>query len=102
MQKNMDTVLNDDYEKEKEIALRHLSRPISMDVLQWPDEWTKLRVYQNEPYAQDTYAREFFSDYLEGCEYIRRKFLETKDIKYYECLMKILPHCIYEHIVDNY
>ena len=87
--------------REKKITMQQMSSPISLGCVQWPDEWTKLSVHKNEPYTQDTNVYKFISDYLEGCEYLRRKFLETQDIKYYECLMEILPHCIYEHIVDN-
>lgn len=50
-----------------------------------------LKVYDREPYNEDTFLYHVWEELGEVCETLRQRYLETKDIRYWKELIRILP-----------
>lgn len=66
------------------------STPITRDCFEM-DDYTTLKVFDREPYAIDDTTEECWDGIIEICETLRKRYNETKDIKYWKELIRILP-----------
>ncbi|MBO7694622.1 MAG: hypothetical protein J6T10_18555 [Methanobrevibacter sp.] len=66
------------------------SNPITIEDFEM-DDFKKVKVYDKEPYNYDTYTDEIWESIIEICETLRKRFIETKDKKYWKELIRILP-----------
>ena len=66
------------------------SREITRDDFEM-DDFDKVKVYDREPYNIDTYIDEVWDQLIEVCETLRRRYIETKDVRYWKELIRILP-----------
>ena len=64
--------------------------PITMDCFEM-DDYDNVKIYDREPYNIDTYINDVWEQLIEVCETLRHRYLETKDIKYWKELIRILP-----------
>lgn len=55
------------------------------------DDYEDMKVYDNEPYDIDEYTDDIWEDIINACETLRKRYLETKDIKYWKELIRLLP-----------
>lgn len=68
------------------------SKPITIEDFEMDDFDESTKVYDCEPYNPDVYIKEIWEDkVIEVCEYLRRRYLKTKDKKYWKELIRILP-----------
>lgn len=68
--------------------------PITWDCFEFNDysyESSILPVYDNEPYNIDTSVNDMWEEIIGYCETLRKRYLETKDMKYWKELIRILP-----------
>ena len=68
--------------------------PITWDCFELNDysyESSILPVYDNEPYNIDTSVNDMWEEIIGYCETLRKRYLETKDMKYWKELIRILP-----------
>lgn len=55
------------------------------------DDYENMKVYDNEPYNIDDYTDDVWEDIINACETLRKRYLETKDIRYWKELIRLLP-----------
>ena len=67
------------------------STPITKDCFEMDDFNEDIMMYQNEPYNPDTYMSEFWDMFISDLEYLRKKYNETKDKRYWKELIRLLP-----------
>ena len=67
------------------------STPITIDCFEMDDFNEDIMMYQNEPYNPDTYMSEFWDMFINDLEYLRKKYNETKDKRYWKELIRLLP-----------
>jgi len=65
--------------------------PITMDCFETDDFDGTLKIFDNEPYKEDTYIDEIWEDDIYILETIRQRYLETKDKRYWKALIRRLP-----------
>ena len=66
------------------------STPITKDCFEM-DDYSNCLVYDNEPYGIDSYTDDIWDEIICHCETLRKRYLETKDIKYWKELIRLLP-----------
>lgn len=66
------------------------STPITRDCFEM-DDYATLKVFDREPYNFDETTEDCWDGIVEICETLRQKYNETKDIKYWKELIRILP-----------
>jgi len=66
------------------------STPITRDCFEM-DDYATLKVFDKEPYSIDETTEDCWDGIIEICETLRQKYNETKDIKYWKELIRILP-----------
>jgi hypothetical protein len=66
------------------------STPITMDCFE-TDDFNDVMVFDCEPYNPDVWIKECWEDLINIFETLRKKFNETKDVKYWKELIRILP-----------
>ncbi len=67
------------------------SRPITKDCFEMDDYDGSLKVYDKEPYNIDDYVDDIWDSVINYCETLRKRYLETKDQKYWKELIRLLP-----------
>ena len=67
------------------------STPITKDCFEMDDYVGSLKVYDKEPYNIDDYVDDIWDNIIDYCETLRKRYLETKDQKYWKELIRILP-----------
>ena len=67
------------------------STPITKDCFEMDDYEGHLLMYEREPYDLDAFTDDMWDSIINYCETLRRSYLETKDIKYWKELIRILP-----------
>ena len=67
------------------------STPITKACFEMDDFNEDMMMYQNEPYNPDTYMSEFWDMFINDLEYLRKKYNETKDKRYWKELIRLLP-----------
>lgn len=55
------------------------------------DDYNNCLVYNKEPYGIDSYTNDIWDEIICHCETLRKRYLETKDIKYWKELIRLLP-----------
>ena len=66
------------------------STPITKECFEMGD-FNNMKIYDREPYNMDTYVGDVWEQLIEVCETLRHRYLETKDIKYWKELIRLLP-----------
>ena len=67
------------------------STPITKECFEMDDYDSSLLVYNQEPYNLDAYIDDIWDDIICHCECLRKRYLETKDIRYWKELIRWLP-----------
>ena len=67
------------------------STSITKDCFEMDDYNGNLKLYDREPYNTDDYVDDMWESIICYCETLRQKYNETKDIKYWKELIRILP-----------
>lgn len=67
------------------------STPITLDCFEIDDFDNTLKVFDNEPYNFDSYLGDCVNDIIDICEVLRKRYLETKDMRYWKELIRWLP-----------
>lgn len=67
------------------------STPITLECFETDDYERNLKIFANEPYNYDEYMDDCVERIIDICEGLRRKYIETKDIKYWKELIRWLP-----------
>ena len=67
------------------------SKPITIDCFETDDYTEELLVYENEPYDIDDSIGNCAEDIINICETLRKRYLETKDTRYWKELVRWLP-----------
>ena len=64
---------------------------ITKDCFEMDDYDGSLKLYDREPYNLDEYVDDMWDNIICYCETLRKRYLETTDIKYWKELIRILP-----------
>lgn len=67
------------------------STPITLECFEIDDYEQGLKVYDEEPYNIDTFVSDCVGNLIDFLETLRRRYLETKDIRYWKELIRWLP-----------
>lgn len=67
------------------------STPITIDCFEMDDYDGSLKMYDKEPYNIDEYTADMWESIVCYCETLRKRYLETKDKRYWKELIRILP-----------
>ena len=67
------------------------STPITKECFEMGDFNPEQMIYQNSPYSPDICASEYWDMFVNDLEYIRNKYNETKDKKWWKELIRLLP-----------
>jgi len=67
------------------------STPITLDCFETDDLVKELPIYDREPYNEDWSVEHSWMNLINDLETIRKKYLETKDKKYWKELIRLLP-----------
>lgn len=65
--------------------------PITMDCFEMDDYDGSIKMYDKEPYNIDEYTADMWESIICYCETLRKRYLETKDIRYWKELIRVLP-----------
>jgi len=66
------------------------STPITLDCFEM-DDYQNVKMYDREPYNLDQDTDDMWDSIVCYCETLRQLYLETKDIKYWKELIRVLP-----------
>lgn len=66
------------------------SKPINIEDFEM-DDFERVKVFDREPYSPDDYTDELWDYIVDICETLRQRFVETKEMKYWKELIRILP-----------
>lgn len=67
------------------------STPITLDCFEIQDYNSELKVYNKEPYQEDSLVFDHVNDIIEFCETLRKRYVESKDVRYWKELVRWLP-----------
>lgn len=67
------------------------STPITRDCFEMGDFDGSLKMYDKEPYNIDEYVNDIWDNIIDYCETLRKRYVETKDTRYWKELIRILP-----------
>ena len=56
------------------------------------DHFANIKIYDNEPYKIDEYTSDMWDTIIDICETLRQRYNETKDMRYWKELVRILPN----------
>ena len=65
--------------------------PITKEMFEMDDYDGSLKMYDNEPYNIDEYIDDVWDEIICHCECLRKRYLETKDTRYWKELIRLLP-----------
>jgi len=65
--------------------------PITIDCFEMDDYDCSLKMYDREPYNIDYYIDDVWDCIIDYCETLRKRYLKTKDKRYWKELIRILP-----------
>ena len=68
-----------------------MSKPITRECFEMDDYDGSLKLYDREPYNLDEYVEDMWDSIIDYCETLRKRYLETKDKRYWKELVRILP-----------
>lgn len=67
------------------------STPITRKCFEMDDYDGLLKMYDREPYNIDDYVDDMWDSVIDYCETLRKRYLETKDQRYWKELIRLLP-----------
>ena len=67
------------------------STPITRDCFEMGDYDGSLKMFDREPYNIDDYVDDMWDSVIDYCETLRKRYLETKDQRYWKELIRLLP-----------
>lgn len=67
------------------------STPITKECFEMDDYNGSLKLYDREPYNIDDHVDDMWDSLICHCETLRQRYLETKDMKYWKELIRMLP-----------
>ena len=67
------------------------SKPITKEDFEMDDYDGSLKVYDKEPYNIDDYVDDIWDSIIDYCETLRKRYIETKDKRYWKELIRLLP-----------
>lgn len=67
------------------------STPITKECFEMGDFNEDMMMYEQDPYNPDIYMSEYWDMFINDLEYLRKKYNETKDQKYWKELIRLLP-----------
>lgn len=67
------------------------STPITKKCFEMDDYDGLLKMYDREPYNIDDYVDDIWDSVIDYCETLRKRYLETKDQRYWKELIRLLP-----------
>jgi len=70
---------------------RLANTPITQECFEMEDYDGRIIIYNREPYDIDYDVSELWADIIDRCEILRQKYNETKDMRYWKELIRILP-----------
>jgi len=65
--------------------------PITKECFEMDDYDGSLKLFDKEPYNLDEYVDDMWDSIVDYCETLRKKYLETKDMRYWKELIRVLP-----------
>ena len=69
---------------------RLASNPITRECFEM-DDYQNVKVFDNEPFSINDYTDDVWDTMVDACETLRKRYIETKDMKYWKELIRILP-----------
>lgn len=66
------------------------SKPITIEDFEM-DDYVGVKVFDKEPYNPDAYSDEIWDYVIDVCETLRQRYIETKNMKYWKELIRLLP-----------
>jgi len=66
------------------------STPITKECFEM-DDYENMKVFDREPYNIDDYTDDIWDEVIDHCETLRQRYVETKDIRYWKELIRLLP-----------
>ena len=66
------------------------SKPITKEDFEM-DDYVGVKVFDREPYNIDDYTDEIWDYVIDACEALRQRYIETKDMRYWKELIRLLP-----------
>ena len=66
------------------------STPITKECFEM-DDYENVKVFDREPYNIDDYTDDIWDSVINHCETLRQRYLETKDVRYWKELIRLLP-----------
>lgn len=78
--------------------------PITMDMFDQTDYDSSLQIYDGEPYSCENYIQDVWEHTIDTLEIIRQRYNETKDKRYWQELIRLLPESFLQkrHWTANY
>ena len=67
------------------------STPITKECFEMDDYEGHLLMYKREPYDLDAFTDDMWDNIINYCETLRQSYLETRDLRYWKELIRILP-----------
>ena len=67
------------------------STPITKDCFEMDDYDGSLKLFENYPYSPPEFVDDMWEEIIDICETLRKRYLETKDIRYWKELIRFLP-----------
>ena len=66
------------------------SKSITLEDFEMGD-FERVKIFDREPYSPDDYTDEIWDYIIDICETLRKRYIETKDKRYWKELIRILP-----------
>jgi len=78
--------------------------PITIDMFDQTDYDSSLQIYDGEPYSCENYIQDVWEHTIDTLEIIRQRYNETKDKRYWQELIRLLPESFLQkrHWTANY
>lgn len=67
------------------------STPITKECFEMDDYDSTVKLYDMEPWSLNIYINEIWEDFIHDLETLRKKYNETKDVRYWKELIRLLP-----------
>lgn len=67
------------------------STPITKECFEMDDYDSTVKLYDMEPWSPNIYINEIWEDFIHDLETLRKKYNETKDVRYWKELIRLLP-----------
>ena len=67
------------------------STSITKDCFEMDDYEGSLKLFENYPYSLPEFVDDMWEEIIDICETLRKRYLETKDIRYWKELIRFLP-----------